>query len=180
MLRQATWLLTVRPCPHSSMRQAASSNCNILGHTRTANKLAQRATEQAPGDLLPGLRNILGHQQEGLVRSWAYPGFNKNGMKNGIFRSKTGFRKYGRTNVLPFSVPLQVDHVPFSVPFPFIPEKTETDRKIRYMVADGTGFIPSVFIFECVPTGTKYTLPYQCGPSDDQSRGQQVDNAHRR
>ena len=65
-------------------QQVASSSCNILGHARTANKLAQSATEQAPGDLLPW--NILGRQQEGLVRSWAYPGLKKNGMKNGIFQ----------------------------------------------------------------------------------------------
>jgi hypothetical protein len=129
MLRQATWLLTVRPCPHSSMRQAESSNCNILGHARTANKLAQRATEHAPGDLLPGLRNILGHQRKGLVRSWAYPGSKKNGMKNRISWSKTGYRKFGRTNAPPFSVPLPIYSVPFSVPFPFILQKPETDGK---------------------------------------------------
>jgi hypothetical protein len=42
--------------------------------------------------------------------------------------------------------PVSVYSVPFSVPFPFIPEKTKTDGKKRYTVADETGFIPSVFI----------------------------------
>jgi hypothetical protein len=59
-----------------------------------------------------------------------------------------GYRKYGRKNALPFSIPLPVHSVPFSVPFPFIPEKTKTDGKKRYTVADETGFIPSVFILD--------------------------------
>jgi hypothetical protein len=40
-----------------------------------------------------------------------------------------GYRKYGRTNAPPFSVPLPVYSIPFLVPFPFIPEKTKTDWK---------------------------------------------------
>jgi hypothetical protein len=46
--------------------------------------------------------------------------------------------------------PVSVYAVPFSVPFPFIPEKTEMVGKKRYTVADKTGFIPSVFILACV------------------------------
>jgi hypothetical protein len=42
--------------------------------------------------------------------------------------------------------PVSVYSVQFSVQFPFIPEKTKTDGKKRYTVADETGFIPSVFI----------------------------------
>jgi hypothetical protein len=57
------------------------------------------------------------------------PELTKNGTKNGISRSKIGFRKYGRTNAPPFSIPLLFDPVPFSVPFPFIPGKTKTDEK---------------------------------------------------
>jgi hypothetical protein len=75
------------------------------------------------------------------------PGLMKNGMKIGISRSKMGFRKYRRTNAPPFSITLPFDPVPFSVPFPFIPGKMKTDEKIRYTVADGMGFIPSVFNF---------------------------------
>jgi hypothetical protein len=44
--------------------------------------------------------------------------------------------------------PVSVYVVPFSVPFPFIPEKTKTVGKKRYTVADETGFIPSVFILD--------------------------------
>jgi hypothetical protein len=77
----------------------------------------------------------------GFRLCWAaYPEF----MKNGISLSKTGFHKYGRTNAPPFSAPLPFYSVPFSVPFPFILEKTKTDGKIWYTVADETGFIPSV------------------------------------
>jgi hypothetical protein len=70
-------------------------------------------------------------------------------MKTGISWSKTEYRQYGRKNAQPFSVPIPVPVYPvlFSVPFPFIPQKTKTDGKIRYTVADGTGFVPSVFIF---------------------------------
>jgi hypothetical protein len=42
----------------------------------------------------------------------AHPVLKKNGTKNGISRLKTGYRKYGRTNALPFSVP-----------FPFTPSR---------------------------------------------------------
>jgi hypothetical protein len=63
----------------------------------------------------------------------AHPVLKKNGTKNGISRLKTGYRKYGQTNALPFSVP-----------FPFTPSRFRTKK--RYTVADETGFIPSVFI----------------------------------
>jgi hypothetical protein len=65
----------------------------------------------------------------------AHPVLKKNGTKNGISQLKSGYRKYGRTNALSFSVP-----------FPFIPKKIKTDGKKWYTVADETGFIPSVFI----------------------------------
>jgi hypothetical protein len=67
-------------------------------------------------------------------------------VKNWISRLKMGYRKYERKNTVPFSIPLLVHSVPFSVPFPFIPEKTKTNRKKRYTVADEMGFISSVFI----------------------------------
>ena len=41
--------------------------------------------------------------------------------ENGISWLNTGFRKNGRKNALPFSIPLPFHSVPFSVPFPFIP-----------------------------------------------------------
>ena len=63
------------------------------------------------------------------------------------------FCTYGRTNSPPFSVPLPVHSVLFSVPFSFILEKTKTDGKKQYSVADGTGFVPSVFNF--TDKGTK-------------------------
>ena len=59
----------------------------------------------------------------------AYPGWMKNGMQNGISRSKTGFRKYGRTNAPPFSVLLPFNTVPFSVLFPFFLEKNKNRRE---------------------------------------------------
>jgi hypothetical protein len=58
-----------------------------------------------------------------------HPVLKKNGTKNRISRLKTGYRKYGQTNALPFFIPLPVYSVPFSVLFPFIPEKTKTDGK---------------------------------------------------
>jgi hypothetical protein len=48
----------------------------------------------------------------------AHPVLKKNGTKNGISRLKTGYRKYGRTNVLPFSVP-----------FPFMLSRFRLSRK---------------------------------------------------
>jgi hypothetical protein len=66
-----------------------------------------------------------------------YPGQQQ---KNGIIPIK---------NAVPFLVSFPVHFVPFSVPFPFILEKMKTDGKIRYTVADETGFIPPVFNFMC-------------------------------
>jgi hypothetical protein len=83
----------------------------------------------------------------GLQQYWAYPGQIRNGIKTGLSRSNTVYRKYGRKSVHPFSVPLPFPSIPFSVLFPFIPEETKTDWKIWYTVADETGFIPSVFNF---------------------------------
>jgi len=69
---------------------------------------------------------MLGRQQEGLVRSWAYPGLKKNGMKNWISWSKMGYCKYRQTNASPFLVLLPVH----SVLFLFIPEKNGWEKKV--------------------------------------------------
>jgi hypothetical protein len=101
-----------------------TENLKILAKflsSKLPNKLAQWATEQAPGDLLPGLRNILVHQQQGLVRGWAYPGFNKNGY---LSQKRDSANMDGQTPYR-FFVPLPVD----SVPFPFIPKKRKQTEK---------------------------------------------------
>jgi hypothetical protein len=59
----------------------------------------------------------------------ACPGERINGMKTGISRSKTGYRQYGRKNPQPYSVPVPVYPVLFSVLFPFIPKKRKRTRK---------------------------------------------------
>ena len=53
----------------------------------------------------------------------------------------------GKT-LIPFSILVPVHPVPFLVPFPYFPGKTKTVRIKWYTVADGTGFIPSVFILK--------------------------------
>jgi len=47
-------------------------------------------------------------------------------------------------SVVPFSIMVPVH----PVPFPYFPGKTKTVRIKWYTVADGTGFIPSVFILK--------------------------------
>jgi hypothetical protein len=53
--------------------------------------------------------------------------------KNRISGRKTGYQGYGRTNPQPFSIPVPVYSIPFSVPFPYFPEKTKTNGKKRYI-----------------------------------------------
>jgi hypothetical protein len=96
-----------------------------------------------------------------LKKKQAHPVLKKNGTKNGISRLKTGYRKYGRTNVLPFSVL-----------FPFTPSRFRSRFRLsrkkwkRYTVADETGFIPSVFILahhsiNSYKIRAKRSLPWQ-------------------
>jgi len=74
-----------------------------------------------------GLRRIeqIGFGILGCIGLMGYAGlvfrFYYKRDKNGISRSNTVFRKYGRKNALPFSIPLPFHSIPFSVPFPFIP-----------------------------------------------------------
>jgi hypothetical protein len=71
--------------------------------------------------------------------------------KTGRIRDHPGWKRDSVNTdgklLIPFPVPVPVHPVPFSAPFPLIPQKTKTDGKIQYTVVDGTWFIPSVFIF---------------------------------
>jgi hypothetical protein len=71
-------------------------------------------------------RKIKATQTCAFMAQQAHPVLKKNGTKYGISRLKSGYRKYGRTNALPFSVP-----------FPFTPSRFRPRFRLSRKIENG-------------------------------------------